>query len=328
MATSISTAAGLKCKDVCSKSPSTPSFQIKRVLKIGEHDNRPHCDKSSDNCTICGNDFFERASIMLLTKNNSETKDYECELCGKTYPLYHSLSHHVENHVDEKLHRCDVCGKDYFKSSGLEAHMKTHTGETPFHCDICSLDFACVFTLEMHTKTQHTDEKPFHCELCGKDFVLRTNLKMHIKMHMGEKMCNCNICKKNLLINSLLENHLQNHKQNLKERPFYYELKGKDFSIRMHFVFKMTGHKALSSDKLPVSNDTCKMEIPYKVTLQIQIQNGNGEKAFHSSVCDKDPTIDTQFKEHTPKRSLHFVKCIRKVLRQIPFHHSTSQDKK
>ncbi|XP_014789146.1 gastrula zinc finger protein XlCGF57.1 [Octopus bimaculoides] len=315
------------CKDGCSKHHSTPSFQIKKVLKIGDND-KQISEKSSDNCTICGNDFFERASIMMLSKSNVENKEYECELCGKSYPLFSSLSQHVETHIGEKLHRCEVCGKDFFKSCGLEAHMKTHTGERPFHCDICSLDFACVFTLEMHTKTQHTDEKPFHCELCGKDFVLRTNLKMHIKMHMGEKLCNCKVCKKNFLINSLLENHLQNQKQQQKERPFYYELRGKDFTIRMHFVLKMSGSKNCGGDKLQMNHDKCKIEIPYKVTLQIQIQNPNGEKAFHSSVCGKDPTIDTQLREHTPKKSLHFVKCIRKVLRQIPFHHNTPQEKK
>jgi uncharacterized Zn-finger protein len=57
----------------------------------------------------------------------------------------------------------------------------------------------------------HTGEKIFECDICKKKCTLKSDLVKHKRIHTGEKPYKCNICEKTFTHSSTLANHKSVH---------------------------------------------------------------------------------------------------------------------
>lgn len=112
----------VKCK-ICSK-----VFCSKDSLKVHKH--TVHTNIEGYLCTICGEKFNRRITLVLHSKNHTGEKPHECELCNKTFVQLSQLKKHMERHIRGERVDCNICGKDYCSIATLSVHMKKHIGKT------------------------------------------------------------------------------------------------------------------------------------------------------------------------------------------------------
>ena len=63
----------------------------------------------------------------------------------------------------------------------------------------------------------HTGEKLFECEICRKTFMNSSGLPSHMRIHTGEKLYKCENCRKIFLASFSFPAHMRIHTE---ERPF------------------------------------------------------------------------------------------------------------
>ncbi|XP_061748160.1 zinc finger protein 235-like isoform X2 [Nerophis ophidion] len=145
---------------------------------------RTHMQEKPFRCSVCGNTFSQKATLILHMRTHTGEKPFQCLVCGNTFSLRHNLKLHMRTHTGEKPYICSVCCKKFSQKSNLTVHMRTHTQEKPFKCSVCCKTFSLKGTLTAHMRT-HTHEKPFICSFCGDKFAQRANLKFHMRKHTG-----------------------------------------------------------------------------------------------------------------------------------------------
>ncbi len=168
-----------------------------------------------------------------------------CSLCGKSFTRLDHLKLHWKRHNGVKDHVCFDCGKTFTRSDAMKGHQRICTGGKPYKCSHCNMRFSQSGTLKIHERT-HTGEKSYKCDQCGKCFTQKgifndhlkihtershthviksfahiKTLKLHQRSHSGERLFNCEQCRKTFHRAQNLKRHLNVH---TKQKPYIYFL--------------------------------------------------------------------------------------------------------
>ena len=183
----------------------------------------------------------------------------------------------------------------------LKKHERTHTEENPYNCSHCDKEFLLKTDLEEHEIALHHDEIDndvrsrnneiiLSCLSCDKSFGAFNDLRRHKKCH--EEKFSCKECDtkfknfralnkhKHCPVNSGQEYKIQD--ENLNEHELFSCPKcDKKFPRIQNLKDHERSHKGEKQDK---TNDcAC-------------LKNGENEKPFSCSNCDKSKNLDSKIK--------------------------------
>ena len=199
-------------------------------ISLVEHMNM-HNGIKPFSCKICDLSFARKSTLRLhnISEHNENTMNVKCKICHKTYKNIYVLKAHMKLHDNPKdkptkeRPTCEICGRQFKGKAELEKHVKiVHLKIKEFKCEVCGKLFSTRVHMREHLAT-HTREAQFFCEICGEGFIHRVTYKVHVFKHQGEKLCVCPICDKKFDVPRFLTRHIQQvHKhQHIPELPKY-----------------------------------------------------------------------------------------------------------
>ncbi|GJQ68441.1 hypothetical protein Trydic_g4841 [Trypoxylus dichotomus] len=181
-------------------------------------------------CPVCKTTSFDRTHLKYHLSNNcvsEESKSYiddcknaeihKCTMCDRVYKRKGNLDKHIFAHKNEKLFSCSHC---HFKSNRrgcLNSHVISkhridlRTGTKIFKCKICYEEFSERTALTMHMRAVHDDKKPYQCEYCDLRYSWPESLMKHTRIHTGENLHTCQICKRVFVERRKLVQHINTH---------------------------------------------------------------------------------------------------------------------
>jgi uncharacterized C2H2 Zn-finger protein len=93
----------------------------------------------------------------------------------------------------------------------LSNHIKKdHLCERNLNCELCT--FSCFDNgeLQVHLVKQH-GEKLFECDVCKKCYGSHKTLSQHLSVHSKEKL-NCGLCSETFTQSKSYKNHMKMHR--------------------------------------------------------------------------------------------------------------------
>ncbi|EMD39231.1 hypothetical protein CERSUDRAFT_134205 [Gelatoporia subvermispora B] len=151
---------------------------------------RAHYDCYWEGCNRHGElGFASKQKISRHLQSHTGHRPFQCTVCGQNFSEAATLAQHMRRHTQEKPYVCDFpgCGKAFAITGALTIHKRTHNGNKPFKCTYCDKAFAESSNLSKHLRT-HTGVRPYTCPEpgCNKAFARPDQLQRHMKVH-GKK---------------------------------------------------------------------------------------------------------------------------------------------
>lgn len=174
---------------------------------------------------------IEDGSIKGARKSKSVYKKgdkYECEECQISFTDDKSLKTHLKSHNCG----CSVCYKYFSSAERLQEHFEAQHKDSKFDCPICTASFNRKGSFDYHMKALHTNDSPITCDVCGA-VCYKHNYKIHKMKHLGKKVYQCDVCKKEFMHASSYIRHQTSH---TNERNFRCNVCGKSFLQNVHLL--------------------------------------------------------------------------------------------
>lgn len=136
--------------------------------------------------------------------------------------------------------------------------------------------------LDIHLRF-HSGEKLYQCEICKRSLVTKESLQVHCRTHTGEKPYSCYICNKAFTHMGTLRDHHRNFHDSTP-RPHIYEICNADFAIMAHL--KLHFRHVHSGDK-PHVCEFCNMTFAEENSLARHISIQLEKSLFLATVVQK-----------------------------------------
>ncbi|XP_048736876.2 zinc finger protein OZF-like [Ostrea edulis] len=258
---------------VCYKKFSQPYNLQRHISRVHKRDKPFFCDR-------CGKTFSEKRA--MVHHRQYQHSDYRCKLCGISFDEEEGFQSHqccaIFIEGSEKPYGCKMCKRWFGNGSKLHLHVKTHSFieedlklQKHYTCGVCTEVFNNRKSFNDHTKVhkkEHPHESKMHpdalyylpqkieikkidsengmimveCDVCGKNLSINS-IQKHKKIHNGElNMSNCSICGKVFSTSHNRKRHMKTVHMN--ERSFCCEYCGKLFSEKRTMTFHVYSRHA------------------------------------------------------------------------------------
>ncbi|XP_029605122.1 zinc finger protein 3 homolog [Salmo trutta] len=127
-------------------------------------------------------------------------------------------------------------------------------------------------------------EKCFPCSFCGKTFSFPKQMEIHQRMHTGEKLFGCHLCRASFSQSSNLKRHQKIHQRfHTGEKPFS--------CTQCHMHFAQAGdlkrHQRIHTGEKPYSCPQCEKRFSRQDHLKMHLKVHTGERPFACTHCGK-----------------------------------------
>lgn len=137
--------------------------------------------------------------LKLHMSIHSKDRPFECSICFKTFKRECSssciLNRHTRTHTDELLFVCSKCGHRFENEVAKQSHVVKCKCRL-YKCHLCQYDCFRVSSLVRRIKYKHTGERLFNCEICRKNFVSKYTLDKHMARHVEQFPFQCRKCRR------------------------------------------------------------------------------------------------------------------------------------
>lgn len=183
-------------------------------------------------CRACEDVFRSRDELVEHMKNSYDCrtkKNYRCIQCQEIFPNVGSFQLHLVSHFQENAEKpnkkdeeefskyvCELCGKDFISQQLKKKHIELHFEQRgSVLCPTCG---KCITSKEMYQrhramhglmKTKQGKKKEFQCKICNENLKGARRLRDHLRIHTGEQLFECSVCKKTFSKKSNLRVHLK-----------------------------------------------------------------------------------------------------------------------
>lgn len=131
--------------------------------------------------------------------------------------------------------KCPVCPEDFLRFSDLKEHMRIHPEFKPFECQLCKERFSKNCDLSTHVlvhekslvplsdlrsekKKKFNKNKQYVCTICGQKFLDKSGRNVHMRNHNGERVIDCDFCKRKFTTKGYLARHMIIHSKSIAEQ--------------------------------------------------------------------------------------------------------------
>ena len=148
------------------------------------------------------------STVTKVTKDSNQKVDNFkicCPVCDTGFNFLKDCDDHVSKKHKRFVYKCIYCVKKFHNRILKERHEESH--KTAQHaCEDCGKQFQFLYMLTEHQKV-HTGDSLFQCTICKKKYTTKRALVLHDEIHQGKKYtCKVRGC-----------NYYTNRKQNLDQ---------------------------------------------------------------------------------------------------------------
>lgn len=261
-----------------------------------ENHERIHTGQKPWCCSVCHKRFNTRSSFTWHMKSHTAEKQFKCTECSLQFRLKHHLDLHMTKHVNghketETITERECLQTDLTFANGFLADVRTH------QCYLCGFILSNRNKLKMHMRVQHTGEKLFNCELCKKVFLRYHSIELHMLTHTKSCDFKCDICGDVFKRKDGLKMHIQaKHSQ---QTVFQCEVCLEKFYKKFTFVTHMRRHTGVK----PFKCEFCPKSFVKKSDMVRHTRTHTGERPHQCNVCKMTFTRNNLLTEH--KRNVH-----------------------
>jgi len=251
------------------------------------------------------------------SQSTSAVENYiSCTVCQKTVHC-NSLLRHMRLHTGERPFACDMCEMRFIQKNALERHKRMHIEEQLFACDACDVQLCDESELRTHDCIESVDKRHFYCterlnisrkrshvsvDVTGHQYNGSTgnyvscrvcrktvhcgSLTRHMRLHTGERLFACDVCKMRFFQKSGLERHKHTH---TGERSFVCGACDMQFHNESEFITHACTdgiadeHHSNCTERLHVNKKRCR--IP--VDISIRKSTRAADKFLSCILCEK-----------------------------------------
>ncbi|XP_068936966.1 zinc finger protein 558-like [Petaurus breviceps papuanus] len=180
--------------------------------------------------------------------------------------------------VKLKMTSWNDCSKYSESRADLDKHKRIHTAEKHEY-NQRGKGLRLGSSLILHWKI-HPGEKLYECNLCRKTFTNKSNLAAHKRSHTGEKPYECNWCGKAFAHRPNLAVHERIH---TGEKPYECNQCGKTFRC----LSTLCKHQIIHSGEKPYECNQCGKTFRMSFHLAAHQRIHTGEKPYECNQCGK-----------------------------------------
>ena len=169
-------------------------------------------------CEQCGKKFTQSGTLGAHKRVAHEGLLFSCDYCShKAKRKGELLAHEAFVHLKGNAIKCNICDKRFLKKDHLKVHMQSHVGAKQSHvCSTCPKRFGANWRKKRHEETHNKLRNPTHkkitvklceCEVCGKELRGRRGLNKHMEIHKNEQRYKCSFCPLRFNTNSKMRGH-------------------------------------------------------------------------------------------------------------------------
>ncbi|VVC98042.1 unnamed protein product [Leptidea sinapis] len=163
-------------------------------------------------CEECDAGFLNQMMLKNHSANH-EIGSFKCGFCDNVYVSMKSKKLHERNvHTRSKLiYKCGGCGEMFHSNESKKIHLrKVHNVVSKsLKCAACEKLFQSQKSLRIHVQRDHLVERNFECSMCDMKFFEKQEMILHMVKHSGEKLFQCDVCKKSYGRKKTLREHIR-----------------------------------------------------------------------------------------------------------------------
>ncbi|KAG8557462.1 hypothetical protein GDO81_016640 [Engystomops pustulosus] len=332
-------------EDICTDPDIAISEEVKADASEDSMEEGTRTDYQELECTIL--------KAHMLT--HSTQKAFQCTMCGDSFRTKGSLIRHIRRHTDERPYSCSKCGKSFRESGALSRHMRSLTPcteklshvlgssvvvkrdanssvlvstDVTSHLGTDEIDGSPVIQLvtddkgnllhEIHVQVRavafktgidgimNKEIESFKCAQCGAVCKSSSSLKVHLKGHEGCKLFSCDQCGREFLKAHLLKKHLESHGN---VRKYKCGECGKMYKTIAH----VKGHMRVHSEDRPYPCPKCGKRYKTKNAQQVHLRTHMEEKPYVCQYCPhsfrEKGSLVRHIRHHTGEKPFKCPRC-------------------